>query len=66
MARAILTNPIPTLEEFGDSLGLSKARQRALIDLMRRSTNGRVEDGAIRKSSKSRTPRRKTARAKVS
>jgi len=31
MARSVtITTPIPSLEEFGDGLGLSKARQRSL------------------------------------
>jgi hypothetical protein len=31
MARSVkITTPIPTLEEFGENLGLSKARQRSL------------------------------------
>jgi hypothetical protein len=34
MARSVtITTPIPNLEEFGESLGLSKARQRSLTPI---------------------------------
>jgi hypothetical protein len=67
MARAILTNEIPTLEEFGDSLGLSKSRQRSLIDIVRNGANGRPAGRTpARKTVKRETPRRKTTRAKAS
>jgi hypothetical protein len=34
MARSVLiTTPVPTLEEFGENLGLSKARQRSLAPI---------------------------------
>jgi hypothetical protein len=40
MARSVhITTPIPTLEEFGKSLGLSKSRQDSLV---RRDGSGRV------------------------
>ena len=29
-----ITTPIPTLEEFGKSLGISKARQKALMQII--------------------------------
>jgi len=36
MARSVqITTPIPTLKEFGKSLGLSKRRQDSLIRLVR-------------------------------
>lgn len=35
MVRSVkITTPIPSLEEFGKSLGISKARQRSLIQIM--------------------------------
>jgi hypothetical protein len=37
MARsANITTPIPTLEELGDRLGLSKARQESLLHIFKR------------------------------
>jgi hypothetical protein len=43
MARSVhITTPIPTLEEFGKSLGLSKSRQDSLVRLVRRDGSGRV------------------------
>jgi hypothetical protein len=37
MARSVtISTPIPTLEEFGKSLGLSKNRQNSLLRLVRR------------------------------
>lgn len=30
----IVTTPIPTLEEFGKSLGISKARQKSIMRIM--------------------------------
>jgi hypothetical protein len=37
MARSVhITTPIPTLEEFGKSLGLSKRRQHSLLRLVSR------------------------------
>ena len=43
MARSVtISTPVPTLEEFGKSLGLSKSRQHSLLRLVRRdSTSGR-------------------------
>jgi hypothetical protein len=38
MARSVeITTPIPTLEEVGDSLGLSKARRSRLLSIVRNS-----------------------------
>jgi hypothetical protein len=35
MMRSVkITTPIPTLEEFGERLGLSKARQKALMQII--------------------------------
>ena len=55
MARTVhITTPIPTLEEFGKSLGLSKTRQASLLRLVRRNgapgLDGRHRDasGTIR------------------
>lgn len=46
MARSVkITTPIPTLEEFGRSLGLSKARQKALMQIMTGSENGHAKAG---------------------
>ena len=37
MARSVtISTPIPTIEEFGKSLGLSKRRQDSLLRLVRR------------------------------
>lgn len=42
MARSVtISTPIPTLEEFGNSLGLSKRRQTSLLRLVHRN----VKDG---------------------
>ena len=43
MARSVtISTPVPTLEEFGKSLGLSKSRQNSLLRLVRRdSKSGR-------------------------
>jgi hypothetical protein len=44
MARTVdITTPIPTLEEFGKSLGLSKRRQDSLLRLVRRDSSGIAE-----------------------
>ena len=46
MVRSVkITTPIPTLEEFGSSLGLSKARQKALLQIMTGSENGHGKTG---------------------
>jgi hypothetical protein len=45
MPRSVtITTPIPTLEEFGEELGLSKARQRSLVPIFieRRGTGNYV------------------------
>jgi hypothetical protein len=45
MARSVhITTPIPTLEEFGKSLGLSKRRQDSLLRLVRRESSGDVAE----------------------
>jgi hypothetical protein len=46
MARSVtITTPVPTLEEFGRSLGLSKRRQDSLLRLVQREeTSGRSAD----------------------
>jgi hypothetical protein len=37
MARSvIISTPVPTLEEFGKSLGLTKTRRESLLKLVRR------------------------------
>jgi hypothetical protein len=42
MGRSVyITTPIPTLEEVGKSLKMSKARQQRLIEIMRGSDVGR-------------------------
>ena len=39
MARSVtISTPVPTLEEFGKSLGLSKTRQNSLLKLVRRDS----------------------------
>jgi hypothetical protein len=41
MTRSVkITTPIPSLEEFGRSLGLSKARQKSLADIVMGRGNG--------------------------
>jgi hypothetical protein len=54
MARSVnITTPMPTLEEFGKSLGLSKRRQDSLLRLVRRdSASGRFLNGRHKDSSK--------------
>jgi hypothetical protein len=44
MARSVtISTPVPTLEEFGKSLGLSKTRRDSLLKLVRRdSVTGRL------------------------
>jgi hypothetical protein len=32
--QVIITTPVPSLEEFGKSLGLSKARQKSIMQIM--------------------------------
>jgi hypothetical protein len=45
MARSVhITTPIPTLEEFGKSLGLSKLRQDSLLRLVRRDSSGSITE----------------------
>jgi hypothetical protein len=40
MPRSVkITTPIPTLDEVGDSLGLSKARRNRLLAIVRSTTN---------------------------
>jgi hypothetical protein len=44
MARSVnITTPIPTLEELGERLGLSKARQESLLDIFKRDAAGPTE-----------------------
>jgi hypothetical protein len=39
MARSVtISTPVPTLEEFGKSLGLSKSRQDSLLRIVRRDS----------------------------
>jgi hypothetical protein len=54
MARSVnITTPVPTLEEFGKSLGLSKRRQDSLLRLVRRdSASGSFRNGRHKDSSK--------------
>ena len=54
MARSVnITTPMPTLEEFGKSLGLSKRRQDSLLRLVRRdSASGSFLNGRHKDSSK--------------
>jgi hypothetical protein len=54
MARSVnITTPMPTLEEFGKSLGLSKRRQDSLLRLVRRdSVSGSFLNGRHKDSSK--------------
>jgi hypothetical protein len=43
MARSVtISTPVPTLEEFGKSLGLSKSRQDSLLRLVRRDSKSGV------------------------
>jgi hypothetical protein len=47
MARSVtITTPVPTLQEVGENLGLSKRRQDSLISLFRKTSdsNGRVSE----------------------
>ena len=54
MGRSVnITTPMPTLEEFGKSLGLSKRRQDSLLRLVRRdSASGSFLSGRHTHSSK--------------
>lgn len=40
---AKITTPIPTLDELGKRLGVSKARQREIISIVRGEKNGHVK-----------------------
>ena len=42
MRSAKITTPIPTLEEFGKRLGISKARQKALKRIIMGGVNGKA------------------------
>ena len=66
MARSVnITTPIPTLEEFGKSLGLSKVRQDSLLRLVRRdSTSGRFVDAHHRDNRGANRERAKVFRSK--
>lgn len=44
----IVTTPIPTLEEFGKALGLSKARQKAIMRIMMESKTVRSRSAAAK------------------
>ena len=37
-----LRTPVPTLDQVGDSLGLSKAKQRSLLSIVRRDSESGV------------------------
>jgi len=39
-----ITTPIPTLEEVGKRLNMSKARQQRLIEIVRGSRNGQLSE----------------------
>ena len=58
----IVTTPIPSLEEFGKSLGLSKARQKALMQIMMGSENGHAKAGRFGTGMKAVTGGFETAR----
>jgi hypothetical protein len=62
VARSVrITTPIPTLEEFGKSLGISKSRQDSLIRLVKRdSTSGRFVERDRESMKSSRVLREKT------
>ena len=43
MGRSVtLRTPVPTLDQVGDSLGLSKAKQRSLLSIVRRDSESAV------------------------
>lgn len=45
MGRSVtITTPIPTLEEVGKRLKMSKARQQRLIEIVRGSGNGQLPE----------------------
>ena len=45
MGRSVtITTPIPTLEEVGKRLKMSKARQQRLIEIVRGSGNGQLSE----------------------
>jgi hypothetical protein len=44
----VVTTPIPSLEEFGNSLGLSKARQKSIMQIM--TGVGKGSTGVARKA----------------
>ncbi|WP_420236534.1 hypothetical protein ACOBR2_12970 [Telmatobacter bradus] len=62
MVRTVrITTPMPTLEEFGKMLGLSKKRQKSLALIVKGSENERASKNA-RKSSSTVEYRRRTGR----
>lgn len=61
--RAIITTPIPTLDELGKRLGVSKARQREIISIVRGEKTGDIQ--LYRDETKGSVPHRKSATARV-
>jgi hypothetical protein len=44
-SRAVkLTTPIPTLDQVGERLGLSKARRETVLSIVRRDSTGRSHE----------------------
>jgi|GEM_PF-7049573 hypothetical protein len=63
MAHSVtITAPIPTLEEFGKDLGLSKKEQKSLLRIVNRTTKPSVT--SQRKSVVARTQKSKSAALK--
>jgi len=65
MAHSVtITTPIPTLEELGESLGLSKSRQRSLIAMFQDEAPARPANlPAARKSAAASRRKKKSERA---
>jgi hypothetical protein len=54
MARSVtISTPVPSLEEFGKSLGLSKTRQDSLLKLVRRKDGQLAGRRSVAPSTKS-------------
>lgn len=70
MGRSVFIDfPIPTLEEYGKSLGMSKKRQQALIEIVRQHrrsgrTSGSRPSEFVARTGEDASKRRATLRAK--
>ena len=67
MAHSVtIKTPVPTLEELGENLGLSKTRQRSLIAMFQGKAPARPANLPAYRKSGATTPRRKKKSKRVS